>query len=130
MDFRTPYLVGARIDEPTDQLTWARGYDHTYILNKEEERTGFLCPLQIPKTGIIMETYTTQPGVQLYTGNWMTGNFEGKNGQRYPARAALCLETQHFPRQSEQTGISVDRTSSGRSLRKQDLSINSQPNNK
>ena len=44
-----------------------------------------------------METYTTQPGVQLYTGNWMTGNFEGKNGQRYPERAALCLETQHFP---------------------------------
>lgn len=44
-----------------------------------------------------MECYTTQPGVQLYTGNWMTGNFVGKNGQRYPARAALCLETQHYP---------------------------------
>ncbi len=97
MDFRTPYLVGARIDEPTDQLTWARGYDHTYILNKEEGELGFCARLQSPKTGIIMETYTTQPGVQLYTGNWMTGNFEGKNGQRYPARAALCLETQHFP---------------------------------
>ena len=44
-----------------------------------------------------MNTYTTEPGVQLYTGNWMTGNFEGKKGQRYPMRAALCLETQHFP---------------------------------
>ena len=44
-----------------------------------------------------MEVYTSQPGVQLYTGNWMTGNFVGKNGQRYPERAALCLETQHFP---------------------------------
>ena len=97
MDFRTPYLVGTRIDEPTDQLTWARGYDHTYILNKEEGELGFCARCQSPKTGIIMETYTTQPGVQLYTGNWMTGNFEGKNGQRYPARAALCLETQHFP---------------------------------
>ena len=97
MDFRTPHLVGARIDEPTDQLTWARGYDHTYILNKEEGELGFCARLQSPKTGIIMETYTTQPGVQLYTGNWMTGNFEGKNGGRYPARAALCLETQHFP---------------------------------
>ena len=97
MDFRTPYLVGARIDEPTDQLTWARGYDHTYILNKKEGELGFCARLQSPKTGIIMETYTTEPGVQLYTGNWMTGNFEGKNGQRYPARAALCLETQHFP---------------------------------
>ena len=97
MDFRTPYLVGTRIDEPTDQLTWARGYDHTYILNKEEGELGFCARCQSPKTGIIMETYTTQPGVQLYTGNWMTGNFEGKNGQRYPARAALCLETQHYP---------------------------------
>ena len=97
MDFRTPHLVGTRIDEPTDQLTWARGYDHTYILNKAEGELGFCARLQSPKTGIIMETYTTQPGVQLYTGNWMTGNFEGKNGGRYPARAALCLETQHFP---------------------------------
>jgi aldose 1-epimerase (EC 5.1.3.3) len=44
-----------------------------------------------------METYTTEPGVQLYTGNWMTGKLIGKNGQRYPERAALCLETQHFP---------------------------------
>lgn len=44
-----------------------------------------------------MDTYTTEPGVQLYTGNWMTGNLIGKNNQRYPSRAALCLETQHFP---------------------------------
>ena len=97
MDFRTPYLVGARIDEPIDQLTWARGYDHTFILNKEQGELGFCARCSSPKTGIIMETYTTEPGVQLYTGNWMTGNFEGKNGQRYPARAALCLETQHYP---------------------------------
>ena len=83
-----------RTDRPVDL---GRGYDHTYILNKEEGELGFCARCQSPKTGIIMETYTTQPGVQLYTGNWMTGNFEGKNGQRYPARAALCLETQHFP---------------------------------
>lgn len=49
-----------------------------------------------------MYTYTTEPGVQLYTGNWMTGNMEGKNGQRYPARAALCLETQHYPNSPNQ----------------------------
>jgi aldose 1-epimerase len=44
-----------------------------------------------------MEVFTTEPGVQLYTGNWTTGNFEAKNGHRYPKRSALCLETQHFP---------------------------------
>jgi aldose 1-epimerase len=50
-----------------------------------------------PKTGIKMEIYTTEPGVQLYTGNWMTGSFTAKNGHRYPERAAVCFETQHFP---------------------------------
>ena len=50
-----------------------------------------------PKTGIVMDVFTTEPGVQLYTANWMTGNFIGKNGKRYPMRAAICLETQHFP---------------------------------
>ena len=76
---------------------WISYYD-TYILNKKEENELSLCArCTSPKTGIVMECYTTQPGVQLYTGNWMTGNFVGKNGQRYPARAALCLETQHYP---------------------------------
>ncbi len=98
MDFRTPYEVGARIDEDFEALNFGKGYDHTYILNKKEENELSFCARCVsPKTGIVMETYTTQPGVQLYTGNWMSGNFKGKNGQRYPARAALCLETQHYP---------------------------------
>lgn len=97
MDFRTPHKVGSRIEEEFEQLIFGKGYDHTYILNKEGNELSLCARCSSPKTGIIMETYTTEPGVQLYTGNWMTGNFEGKNGQRYPARAALCLETQHFP---------------------------------
>ena len=98
MDFRTPHEVGERIDEDFEALNFGKGYDHTYILNKKEENELSLCARCVsPKTGIVMECYTTQPGVQLYTGNWMTGNFVGKNGQRYPARAALCLETQHYP---------------------------------
>lgn len=98
MDFRTPYEVGARIDEDFEALNFGKGYDHTYILNKKEENELSFCARCVsPKTGIVMDVYTTQPGVQLYTGNWMTGDFEGKNGQRYPARAALCLETQHYP---------------------------------
>lgn len=97
MDFRTPQEVGARINEHFEQLIFGKGYDHTYILNKEGNELSLCACCSSPKTGIVMETYTTEPGVQLYTGNWMTGNFEGKNGQRYPERAALCLETQHFP---------------------------------
>lgn len=97
MDFRTPHEVGERINEPFQQLIFGKGYDHTYILNKEGNELSFCARCFSPKTGILMEVYTTQPGVQLYTGNWMTGNFIGKNGQRYPERAAICLETQHFP---------------------------------
>ena len=98
MDFRTPHEVGERIDEEFEALKFGKGYDHTYILNKENENElSFCARCSSPITGIVMECYTTEPGVQLYTGNWMTGNFVGKNGQRYPARAALCLETQHFP---------------------------------
>ena len=98
MDFRTPHTVGERINEPFEQLKFGKGYDHTYILNKEKaDDYAFCARCSSPKTGIVMEVYTSQPGVQLYTGNWMTGNFVGKNGQRYPERAALCLETQHFP---------------------------------
>lgn len=96
-DFRSPHLIGERIDTPIDQLTWARGYDHTFILNKELGKLGFAARCSSPKTGIVMEVYTDQPGVQLYTGNWMSGNMRGKHGAKYPARAALCLETQHFP---------------------------------
>lgn len=97
MDFRTLHTVGERINDDFEQLHFGKGYDHTYILNKEGEELSFCARCNSPKTGIVMETFTTEPGVQLYTGNWMTGNFEGKPGQRYPERAALCLETQHFP---------------------------------
>ena len=97
MDFSTPHLIGERIDTDTDQLRWARGYDHTYILDKELGKLAIASCCSSPKTGIVMEVYTDQPGVQLYTGNWMSGNLRGKHDHRYPARAALCLETQHYP---------------------------------
>ena len=97
MDFRTPKEVGEHINDDFEQLVFGKGYDHTYILNKKDNELTFCARCISPKTGIIMDTFTTEPGVQLYTGNWMTGNLIGKNGQRYPMRAALCLETQHFP---------------------------------
>ena len=95
MDFEHPHAVGDNIDIYFEQLRIGRGYDHTYVLEHAENIPSAYC--SSPKTGIMMEMYTTEPGVQLYTGNWMTGNIEGKLGKRYPARSALCLETQHFP---------------------------------
>lgn len=104
MDFRNLTEVGSRINEPFEQLVFGKGYDHNYILNKKGNELSFCARVEAPKTGIVMEVFTTEPGVQLYTGNWMTGEFEGKNKQRYPERAALCLETQHFPDSINQPG--------------------------
>ncbi|MDR1416308.1 MAG: galactose mutarotase [Prevotellaceae bacterium] len=97
MDFRQPCEVGKRINDNFQQLIFGKGYDHTYVLNKKDGEFAFCAWVKSPKTGIIMEVYTTEPGVQLYTGNWMKDSYVAKNGKRYPERCALCLETQHFP---------------------------------
>jgi len=97
MDFRQLQLVGDRIDDDFEQLVFAKGYDHTFVLNKKANELSFCARCVSPQTGIIMDVTTTEPGVQLYTGNWMTDSLVGKHGQRYPVRSALCLETQHFP---------------------------------
>ena len=97
MDFRNLFEIGARINDDFQQLIFGKGYDHTYVLNKKENELSFCAKAISPKTGIEMDTYTTEPGVQLYTGNWMTGEFEAKEGKRYPMRSAFCLETQHYP---------------------------------
>lgn len=97
MDFRTPHVVGERIDNDFEQLVYGKGYDHCYVLNKKEPgELSFAAKVVEPVSGRTLEVYTTEPGVQLYTGNWL-GGFEGKNGAIYPERSAICLETQHFP---------------------------------
>lgn len=96
-DFREPHGIGDRIETPIDQLMWARGYDHTFVLNKPEGVYEKVASCWSPETKIEMNVLTTEPGLQLYTGNWMTGNMRGKGNATYPARSALCLETQHYP---------------------------------
>lgn len=98
MDFREPHTIGERINDDFQQLRFGKGYDHNYILNKPSGNDyAFAGVCESPKSGIRMEFYTTEPGLQLYTGNWMTGNFTAKNGHRYPERSAVCFETQHYP---------------------------------
>lgn len=98
MDFTTMHTIGERIDADFEQLHFGKGYDHTYVLNrKKEDEYAYFGVCSSPKSGIVMEMFTSEPGVQMYTGNWMTGNFEAKNGNRYPERSAVCFETQHYP---------------------------------
>lgn len=96
-DFTEPHLIGERIDTDMEQLNWARGYDHTFILDKPLGEMGLCAVCSSPKSGIEMKIKTDQPGMQLYTGNWMSGNMRGKGDSRYPARSAVCFETQHYP---------------------------------
>lgn len=98
MDFREPQTIGSRIDDDFQQLEFGNGYDHNYVLNKKfNNEFSFCARCESPKSGIIMEVYSTEPGLQLYTGNWMTDKLDGKNGLKYPKRSAVCFETQHFP---------------------------------
>lgn len=97
MDFRKPCAVGERIDDNYRQLVYGRGYDHNYVLTKRYPgEYSFAAKAYSPTSGISMTVETTEPGVQLYTGNWLNG-FEGKQGRKYTERTALCFETQHFP---------------------------------
>lgn len=97
MDFRTPIAIGARIDEAFQDLKFGNGYDHTYVINRGNEELTFTARVSSPLSGILMELYTDQPGVQLYTGNYMNGTEVGKTGKAYLKRAGFCLETQHYP---------------------------------
>jgi len=97
MDFFYGNPIGRNIENDFKQLIFGKGYDHTYVLRKEDGNRSICARVSSPKTGIFMDVFTTEPGVQLYTGNWMTGEFTGKYGHRYPMRSAFCLETQHFP---------------------------------
>ncbi len=95
-DFRTSHPIGERIDAMYDQLTLAGGYDHNYVVAGEP---GILRPaarVTEPESGRVMEVLTTEPGVQLYTGNNLS-RVEGKSGHVYGPRSGFCLETQHFP---------------------------------
>ena len=97
-DFCHPLAIGARINDEDLQLQNGKGYDHNFVLNKKtDERVGFAARASGDKTGIVMEVYTQEPGMQLYTGNFMTGKNKIKGGGADNYRTAFCLETQHFP---------------------------------
>lgn len=97
-DFRTPTAIGDRIDQNDEQITFGKGYDHNFVLNGTAGSTPFLAARVVaPKTGRVLEVMTTEPGVQLYTGNFLDGTVKGKKGKAYKRRYAFCLETQHFP---------------------------------
>ncbi|MFC1781852.1 aldose epimerase family protein [Planctomycetota bacterium] len=96
-DFTEPVAIGSRITQDNEQLKLGRGYDHTWVLNDSKDTLKPAASLYDPKSGRFMEVFTTEPGVQFYSGNFLDGTIAGKNGTVYNERSGLCLETQHFP---------------------------------
>jgi aldose 1-epimerase len=98
LDFRKMAAVGERINADFEQLQLGKGYDHNWVLNKAKPGEMALAAiLYEPTSGRMMEVMTTEPGLQVYTGNFLDGSIIGKSGKVYGFRNGLCLETQHYP---------------------------------
>ncbi len=97
MDFRTPVPIGQRIGQDDEQLRFGGGYDHNWVLTDYDGSLQLAARLSHSGTGRVMEVWTTEPGVQFYSGNFLDGSNIGKGGAVYQHRNGLCLETQHFP---------------------------------
>jgi aldose 1-epimerase len=96
-DFTTPHAIGERIDSGDEQLHLGKGYDHNWVLDGGGGSPRLAARVTEPGSGRVLEVLTTEPGLQLYTGNFLDGTIKGKGGKTYVHRGALCLETQHFP---------------------------------
>lgn len=97
MDFRKPTAIGAHIDAKDEQLELGKGYDHNWVLRKPGKKVRKVAELRDPTSGIVMQILTDQPGLQFYSGNFLSGTIHGKKGVAYNHRTALCLEAQDFP---------------------------------
>ena len=97
-DFTSKKTLGSAIDENNEQLERGSGYDHNFVVNNyEKDVVGFVAVIEGDISGINMEVWSSEPGVQLYTANHLSGKDSGKSGAQYVRRSAFCLETQHFP---------------------------------
>jgi len=96
-DFLTTTAIGSRIDNDDEQIRFGHGYDHNFVLNNSRNNLALAASVFEKTSGRVMEVFTTEPGVQLYSGNYLDGSLKGKQGKMYPRRSAFCLETQHFP---------------------------------
>jgi aldose 1-epimerase len=94
IDFTSPTRIGDRIDQYLDH---ANGYDHNFVLRSGGGGLAFAARVKEPASGRILEVWTTEPAMQLYTGNWLDGTLVGIGGVTYPTHGGLCLETQHYP---------------------------------
>jgi aldose 1-epimerase len=94
-DFLKATAIGARINQDDEQLKFGNGYDHTWVINGQGTRLA--ATAYEATSGRVMQVWTTEPGVQFYTGNFLNGTLTGKSGKIYARRTGFCFETQHYP---------------------------------
>jgi len=105
-DFLRATPLGSRIDQADAQLKMGGGYDHNFVFDKGITATPQLvAEVYDPSSGRLMDVLTTEPGVQLYTANFLDGSISGKGGVKYAKRHAFCLETQHYPDSPNQSAF-------------------------
>jgi aldose 1-epimerase len=97
LDFTKSTPIGARINADYQQLVIAKGYDHNFVINRKGDGMELAARVKDPASGRVLEVFTTEPGVQFYTGNFLDGTITGKQGHVYKQRYGFCLETQHYP---------------------------------
>jgi aldose 1-epimerase len=96
-DFRNPTAIGVRINQDDEQLKFGGGYDHNWVVNKQPGAYGLMARVTELTSGRVMEVYSTEPGLQFYSGNFLDGKITGKRGWVYKHRSAFCMEPQHYP---------------------------------
>ena len=96
-DFRTPTAVGARIGQNDEQLKLGHGYDHNWIINDYTGKVRLMAHVYEPTSGRVLEVFSSEPGLQFYSGNFLDGTLKGKGGWVYQFRDGFCMEPQHFP---------------------------------
>lgn len=104
-DFLQPHRIGERIGRADEQLTFGKGYDHNWVLMKKGNELSLAAKVTEPTSGRVMEVWTTEPGLQFYSGNFLNDTEKGKGGKTYGFRTAFCLEAQHFPDSPNQPGF-------------------------
>jgi aldose 1-epimerase len=97
MDFTIATVIGDRIAQDDEQLNFGAGYDHNWVIDQSADALVLAATVYEPASGRVLETYTTQPGIQFYSGNFLDVAESGPNGRVYDKRSGFCLETQHFP---------------------------------
>lgn len=97
LDLRQAKMIGENINSTFNQIAYGNGYDNNWVLNTKTDVSKVAATVYCPANGMLLEVYTNEPGLQVYTGNAMKGNDIGKFGVTYPVHGAVCLESQHYP---------------------------------